>query len=99
LYPNRAIAYPAVSGTFLWLASRGLSSYETNGSSWEELVDVADYFNKLRAEGAVFSNATEVPTNQYKLGSNLQNLSLEPNKWYLVKYHYAGKWDVYRSAS
>jgi hypothetical protein len=87
IYPTRE-SYPATTGMNSWLLSIGSSDAETDGSYGRDLGNGPDAYITNRPPGAVFAGASEVPTNQDKLGSNLApDRYIRANTWTLVKIH------------
>lgn len=87
LYPTRT-GYPGVTGTTNWLAPMGTASAETDGSPWTELGPGPERFFRMSSPTADFQDATEYPTNAFKLGHNLEPTRyVEANMWTLLKIH------------
>jgi len=87
IYPTTE-SYPCVNDMCRWLVSIGTADKETDGSYGTELGNGADTYISNRPPEAVFSGASEVPTNQDKLGSNLApDTYIRANTWTLVKIH------------
>lgn len=87
LYPNRT-AYPGSMSSVSWLYQIRRNSGETDGNAWRSIGERDGAYLWPEVFESSFANASEFPTNEYKLGPNQSGDHIPTGRWMEVRIHY-----------